>query len=575
MMAYVAANNKTYQLVGGTTNSDWVAVITGAGGVDGSGTATQVAYWTDSDTISSLPLVYDSGSGELSYSGGELNLLANGIGNADFVELANNSSITAPSTDQARLWWDNGSDQMKYTDGGGDTSIIATLSDIIDGSGDTDKIAYWTDSDTLSYLPVQYYDDTDPTRPNTLQFFVDNDDGTEWPSFQLLTTSASPAADDVIGEYKFAGYDSGSTVTTYAVVRSVIDTATDGSEDGHLELQVVDGGSMITPFIVSHSVDGSGGPGIKIGQGMKGSFGTDEITSSSSFEFHGIGTFEVWTEGNAELHVPLEMNGFEITDTDFVEFNHNSDPGSAATASANLYWQNVNQRFEYLNASDTLSQIATLDDIFFEADSNGASYAGNIGIGGDSSSTSSYKLRIYDSTNSAYALIETGGSSNSAAVEFKAGGSPSYPWGEYLVGLSAGQSHKLIVMDRSNQYVGIQSAQDAGSGESPRCTVFRDFRVAGWGYGDGGNYTPDYIGGIMQSTGAEMDVYNRGQITIGVTGASSDIIMTPGGGARTVQISTGDLQLGRSYVAGAPSATGYLVVRDASGTQYKIPAEAL
>ena len=35
------------------------------------------------------------------------------------------------------------------------------------------------------------------------------------------------------------------------------------------------------------------------------------------------------------------------------------------------------------------------------------------------------------------------------------------------------------------------------------------------------------------------------------------------------------LKLGNAYVAGAPTATGYIVIKDSTGTSYKIPAVAL
>jgi hypothetical protein len=43
-----------------------------------------------------------------------------------------------------------------------------------------------------------------------------------------------------------------------------------------------------------------------------------------------------------------------------------------------------------------------------------------------------------------------------------------------------------------------------------------------------------------------------------------------------VTISSGvGLKLGNAYVAGAPTATGYIVIKDSTGTSYKIPAQAL
>jgi hypothetical protein len=42
-----------------------------------------------------------------------------------------------------------------------------------------------------------------------------------------------------------------------------------------------------------------------------------------------------------------------------------------------------------------------------------------------------------------------------------------------------------------------------------------------------------------------------------------------------VTLLAGVLQLGNAYVAGAPTATGYIVIKDSTGTSYKIPAQAL
>jgi hypothetical protein len=47
-----------------------------------------------------------------------------------------------------------------------------------------------------------------------------------------------------------------------------------------------------------------------------------------------------------------------------------------------------------------------------------------------------------------------------------------------------------------------------------------------------------------------------------------------GGATSTVKIG-GSFQVGNAYVAGAPTATGYIVIKDSTGTSYKIPAVAL
>jgi hypothetical protein len=60
-----------------------------------------------------------------------------------------------------------------------------------------------------------------------------------------------------------------------------------------------------------------------------------------------------------------------------------------------------------------------------------------------------------------------------------------------------------------------------------------------------------------------------GRLTVG---ASSVVSWT----SSNVTIASGvGLQLGNAYASGAPTATGYIVIKDSTGTSYKIPAVAL
>ena len=53
--------------------------------------------------------------------------------------------------------------------------------------------------------------------------------------------------------------------------------------------------------------------------------------------------------------------------------------------------------------------------------------------------------------------------------------------------------------------------------------------------------------------------------TLAITFDASDVTISNGIG----------LKVGNAYVAGAPTATGYIVIKDSTGTSYKIPAVAL
>lgn len=71
--------------------------------------------------------------------------------------------------------------------------------------------------------------------------------------------------------------------------------------------------------------------------------------------------------------------------------------------------------------------------------------------------------------------------------------------------------------------------------------------------------------GAFVGTNTNHDVTIRTNTTTRVTVSSSDVTIASGVG----------LKLGNAYVAGAPTATGYIVIKDSTGTSYKIPAVAL
>ena len=63
------------------------------------------------------------------------------------------------------------------------------------------------------------------------------------PTITLIRDSASPAANDIIGQIDFKGEDSGSGSDSYAKIQGKITDPTSGSEDGTLEVVVKTGGN--------------------------------------------------------------------------------------------------------------------------------------------------------------------------------------------------------------------------------------------------------------------------------------------------------------------------------------------
>ena len=68
-------------------------------------------------------------------------------------------------------------------------------------------------------------------------------------------------------------------------------------------------------------------------------------------------------------------------------------------------------------------------------------------------------------------------------------------------------------------------------------------------------------------------ISGSGGLYIAASGTNQGITLAANG-TGTVAIS-GAFQVGNAYTAGAPTATGYIVIKDSTGTSYKIPAQAL
>ena len=60
-------------------------------------------------------------------------------------------------------------------------------------------------------------------------------DGTNGPEVQLMHTSSSPAANDVIGQLRYSGKDSAGNTTLYSKIETKVDDPTNGQETGHID----------------------------------------------------------------------------------------------------------------------------------------------------------------------------------------------------------------------------------------------------------------------------------------------------------------------------------------------------
>jgi len=62
-----------------------------------------------------------------------------------------------------------------------------------------------------------------------------NENGTNGPEVQLMHNSASPAANDVVGQIRYSGKDSAGNTTLYSKIQTVVDDPTNGQETGHID----------------------------------------------------------------------------------------------------------------------------------------------------------------------------------------------------------------------------------------------------------------------------------------------------------------------------------------------------
>ena len=91
-----------------------------------------------------------------------------------------------------------------------------------------------------------------------------SDDGaTAGPSVDVLRNSASPAANDLIGQVRLCGKDSAGNITTFGTLRGKILDPTDGSEDGGVEVVTAIGGtqSFVAGFYQGLAVGSAIDPG--------------------------------------------------------------------------------------------------------------------------------------------------------------------------------------------------------------------------------------------------------------------------------------------------------------------------
>ena len=107
-----------------------------------------------------------------------------------------------------------------------------------DGSVTGDKIDTSSELSIATNVSITTADNTD-----TLSLISTDADANAGPILRLFRNSASPADDDVAGSIVFSGEDDNGNETDYASIKVITEDVTNGTEDGRLSFNIIDGGS--------------------------------------------------------------------------------------------------------------------------------------------------------------------------------------------------------------------------------------------------------------------------------------------------------------------------------------------
>lgn len=132
------------------------------------------------------------------------------------------------------------------------------------------------------------------------------DSGAAGPDIVIDHASASPAANDVIGNLRWTGRDSGAGTDTYATIHAKIADPTAASEDGTLEFDTVVAGSIATRAYI--------GQGFVVGSPTGGDKGVGTINATAVYDDSTLLTdyvFDIFLDGHANAADRLPEHGFD------------------------------------------------------------------------------------------------------------------------------------------------------------------------------------------------------------------------------------------------------------------------
>jgi hypothetical protein len=274
-------------------------------------------------------------------------------------------------------------------DGSSLTSVNATTLDSIDSTSFLRSDAADTKTGITTFSDTTVFDGDVELNGNitTNVTIVSTDAGSSAaPEFKLYRNSASPADADYLGQIKFAGESDTGVERNYAKITGKISDATNGTEDGIIEIaHIKDGSQNISARWNSSELQLLNGTELSLGDSQKIYLG-----AGNDLQIYHDGTDDLITSGGATLKIA----GSRIVINNAA--NNENQAVFTENGAVELYYDNT-KKFETTGYGVTVSGGAYVSGV--------STFQGNVNLGDNT------EIRIGDATNGDLALYHDGSNS--------------------------------------------------------------------------------------------------------------------------------------------------------------------